>query len=375
MHIRSDFCVVGGGIAGLTTARALARAGASVTVVERERAGRGAGYVAAGMLAPFIEARLGEPDVMRFGYEAVAAYPAFVAELERETGIDVDYREEGTLLVGADRDEVEQVRHVYDEQVGLGLPVEWLSGYECRRLEPFLSPNVHGGILSRHDRQVDNRLLLGALLASLRGLGVRIVEGIEGGSLVGTPPTFRSPRATITAGEFVIATGADTALLRGAVPEVARMIRPMKGQILRLDQREMRLLDHVVRTPRMYLAPKSSGDLVLGASMEEKGFDRRTTVGPIYELLRAARETLPAVLEIGITETSVGFRPATVDHMPVLGRSGREGVSLALGYYRHGVIFSPHAASILAAYLTGGRENRWLETFSAHRFHETADQR
>jgi len=370
--------VIGGGIAGLTCARELALGGADVCVIERDRAGRGAGFVAGGMLAPFVEARLREPDVMRFGYESVGFYPTFVAALEEEAGCRVDYRTDGTLMIGVDRDEVEHLRHIWREQTDLGLSVQWLSGYECRQIEPYLSPNVPGGIFSPGDHQVDNRLLLEALLRALRRLGVHVVEDAGVGEFTfesERPVRYGNDRLGVSAGHYVVATGADAALLRGISPALGRAMRPVKGQIIRLDQSPMKVLDHVVRTPRMYMAPKSDGRIVLGASAEDKGFDRRVTAGAVYDLLRAAWECLPSVYELEIVETSVGFRPATIDHMPLLGDSGVAGISLALGYYRHGIIFSPYAARVLAGRLIGGAEGGWLDIFSANRFHEPATQR
>ncbi len=379
MQYRGDVCLIGGGIAGLTLARRLSRDGTGVIVVEQGRPGMGAGYAAAGMLAPYVEARLGEVDLERFGREALAFYPAFVAGLEQESSMSLDYRSEGTLTTAVDRDDLEQIRHLYDELRQLSLPVEWLSGYDCRVMEPYLAPNVPGGFFSGDDHQVDNRKILRALvdvcsrresitLLEEQGVGEFICSG---GRAIG----YAVAGNEIIADAFVIATGARTDLLRSIAPDVADAVRPIKGQIIRLDQRKMHLLDHVLRTPDVYLAPKSDGTLVVGASVEERGFDESITAGETYELLRAARESVPSIHELPILETSVGFRPATLDHLPLLGPSGYDGVWLAMGYYRHGILFSPLAAEILAARLTDGVDSPWLEYFSPQRFHATATQR
>jgi glycine oxidase len=380
MKLTPDFCVIGGGIAGLTTARKLAASGGSVVLVEAARIGRGAGFAAAGMLAPLVEARLAESDIARFGFEALHYYPGFVAAVEEESGQGVDYRKEGTLIVGIDRDNLEHIRHLHDEQRALGLPVEWLSGYECRQIEPYLASGIPGGLFSPQDHQVDNRLLLGALVESLkRQANVTLIEeageGEFDGTAPGVRPTYRTAEHQISAGHYVIATGARTGVLKHLLPDLARMIRPVKGQIMRLDQRSMPLLSHVIRTPQMYLAPKSSGELVLGASGEDKGFDESITAGVIFELLRAAWECLPGIYELPLVESMVGFRPATIDHEPIIGDSGIEGVWLAMGYFRHGLLFSPYAAEIVADAIVSGRENEWLAKFSPERFNAVDHQR
>jgi len=372
----SDFCIIGGGIAGLTLARELGSAGASVTLLERGAAARGASFVSAGMLAPLVEARLEEEALVRFSHECLRRYPEFVAALEAETGTSVDLRTEGTLIVGVDRDDAELLRHMYQEQRQLGLPVEWLSGYDCRQLEPCLAPGIPGGIFSAGDHQLDNRLLLAALQTACARLpNVTIVEGTGEGGFDENFTVYRTECDRYHAGHFVIATGAHGALLRQVQPGLDRAIRPVKGQIMRLDQSAMPLLGHAVRTPEMYLAPKSNGMLVLGASSEDRGFDPSVTAGEILELLRAAWECVPGIYELPIVETNVGFRPATIDHVPMLGGTAVAQVSLAMGYYRHGILFSPYAAQILAASLLGRERSSWLDAFSPERFHETATER
>ncbi len=378
MAVRSDCCVIGGGIAGLTVARALARGGVRVSLVERARMGEGASRAAAGMLAPLVEARLEERSILEFGAEALAAYGGFIAELERESGLSVDFRSEGTLFVAVDRDQAELLEHLYREQRDLGLPVEWLTGYECRQREPFLAPGIPVGIHSPRDHQVDNRLLLAALERACRRLGVAIHDGVGNARVepMGSGSfTVTAGDVAIEAGRIVIATGAYPELLREIVPAHARSIRPVKGQILRLDQSRMPVATQVIRSPEIYFAPKSDGRLVVGASSEEKGFDPSITAGEILELLRSAWECIPAIYELPIVETTVGYRPASIDHAPLLGPSGVDGVDLALGYYRHGILFAPLAAEILAAHIIGGRQSPWLRVFAPERLHEASIER
>jgi glycine oxidase len=342
-------------------------------LVERNRPGTGASHAAAGMLAPLIEARLEEESIVRFGLDCLQYYPEFVSALEEETGERVDYRREGTLIVGIDRDDLEHLRHLYDEQRRLGLPVEWLSGYECRQLEPCLATGIPGGIFSPQDHQVDNRQLIRALMKSLlMHAGVTMIEeagagefqnGAASGSL-----QFTTGRHTISAGQYIVATGAHGDSLATLLPDMARLIRPVKGQIMRLDQTRMPLVDHVVRSPEMYLVPKSNGELVLGASAEDRGFDESVTAGPIFELLRAAWECVPGIYELPIIETIVGFRPATIDHAPLIGETELQQVALATGYYRHGILFAPYCAKLLSDRLLHGAEHEWLEKFSPARF-------
>lgn len=368
---QAEICVVGGGIAGLCCARALARRGVEVALVDRDGIGRGTSSVAGGMLAPLIEAKLEEREVVEFGRDALNHYPDFVLELEEETGRRLDYRREGTLIVGVERDHIAQIEHLHEEHVELGLPVERLTGHECRKIEPCLAPSVAGGIFSPADHQIDNRLLLKALAISCRDVHrvklyeetgeLTLREGENGIVLVSESLKIRAER-------YVVATGAERSVFTDIAPEIGRALRPVKGQVIRLDQSRLHLLDHVLRTPEMYLAPKSDGTIALGASSEDQGFDRSVTLGPIFELLRAAWEAVPGVYELPIVETAVGFRPATLDHAPMLGETSLPGVFMAAGYYRHGILFAPLAAELLAERILRNQHDERLDRFSPQRF-------
>jgi glycine oxidase len=378
MKRRFDYSVIGGGIAGLTCARALARRGASVALVEKYDLGFGASMVAAGMLSPIVEARLEERRVLELGVESLGYYGTFVRQLQEESGIDVDLRRHGTLFAAVDRDQAELLEHLFAEQRDLGLPVEWLSGYECRQREPYLAPGIPAGIISEGDHQVDNRKVLDALAESCRRLGVTIVEGAGDASVtVGLDgeTTIGIGEEVIESHRMILATGARADLLDRLLPGFGRMIRPVKGQIMRLNASAMPIIEHVVRTPEVYLAPKSDGRIVLGASTEDKGFNAEITAGEIFELLRSAWECVPAIYELPIVETAVGFRPASIDHAPLIGATSRAGVYLALGYYRHGILFAPFVADLLARHLIDGESSVWLDYFSPRRFDEAYIER
>ncbi|MCB0713980.1 MAG: glycine oxidase ThiO [Ignavibacteriae bacterium] len=375
--IGTDVCIVGGGIAGLTLARALTLRGGTVCVVDRGKIGGGTSSVAAGMLAPMVEARLQEREVVEFGCEALRFWREFAGMIEREAEMEIDYRQEGTLVVAVERDHIGIINHLHDEQRELGLPVESLSGYECRKLESYLSPTVSEGFFSTSDHQVDNRLLLRGLRRICEVQGVRIVEDAGevtleqgvGGWIV------TAENESISARRVVVATGASLAIFRSLQPKLARLIRPVKGQILRLDQSEMPLLQHVVRTPDVYFAPKSDGTLIVGASSEDRGFDSAVRLGPLYETLQAAWETIPALYELPVVESAVGFRPASLDHAPLLGETSLEGVYLATGYYRHGILFAPLAAELIAEEILEEKRDERIRAFNPARFDQMYAER
>ena len=373
----ADICVVGGGIAGLTLSRVLAGRGAEVILLEKAGVGEGTSKVAAGMLAPLVEARLAEREIVRFGGEALRFWEDFAPLIEEEAGYGIDYRREGTLVVAVERDHLGMIGHLRDEQRELGLVAEELSGAECRKLEPALAPSVYGGFFSPNDHQVDNRRLLLALREICVEKGVQVLENCEGVSLEREGNRWRigTTQESVTCNRLVIATGSSLSLLREIAPDLSRLVRPVKGQILRVDQSGMPLVHHVIRTPDIYFAPKSDGMLVVGASSEDRGFDSALRIGPLYETLQAAWETLPGLYELPLVESLVGFRPASLDHAPLLGETSLEGVYLATGYYRHGILFAPLAAELLADYILEGNLDERIRPFQPERFNRVQSER
>ncbi|MDA0637770.1 FAD-dependent oxidoreductase [Nonomuraea sp. MCN248] len=269
----------------------------------------------------------------------------------------LDLREDGTLDVAFGSDDLAMLDEQARFMEKLGLPVERLTGRECRRLEPMLAPSVRGGLLARTDAWVDPRRVTAALLAALDRLGVPVVRARvrellrDGGRVVGVRLAPPEPAtATLAAERVVLAAGAWS----GELAEVP--VRPVKGQIMRLRSPQP-LLGRCVRgsvhgTP-VYLVPRGDGELVVGATQEELGFDTRVTAGGVYELLRDARELVPGVTELEVADVVAGLRPGTPDNLPVIGPSGTPGLLLATGHHRGGVLLAPLTAAILEGEETG----------------------
>lgn len=371
---QTEIAIVGGGVIGLALAWRLAERGRTVTVVERDRLGRGASYAAAGMLAPAAEIQFEEADLYRLGRESLRRWPAFARDLEAASDLGVDYRTEGTLVVANDRDAAEALRRLYRFQQTHDVPVEWLTGDEAREIEPLLAPRLAAAVYSPEDHQVDNRRVLSALRGAAERAGVTLREGTAVRTVepdAGRPAAITESGERIEAAVIVLAAGAWVRSIAGIEP--APPVRPVKGQMLSLQVERPFELRHVVRGPDAYLAPKSDGRLVVGATSEERGFDTAVTAGGLYRLLEGAVEVVPGVEELEVVETWAGLRPASRDHAPLLGDSGAPGVVLATGHYRHGILLTPVTADELArevnALVEGKTETSdWLAPFFPRRF-------
>ena len=347
-----DAVVVGGGVAGLGVAWRLAERGRRVLVLEAERVGRGASWAAAGMLAPSAELGFEELDLYALGRESLRRWPAFVRDLEAASGLDVGYRDEGTLGVADDRDSLRALRRHYRFQVEHGAPVEWLSGDEAVDLEPLLSPRVPAAVYSPEDHQVDPRALVEALAEAARRAGAEVREGAPVARVV---PSRAAPSARLGAGGsvearvVVVAAGTGSGRLGGLEP--APPVRGVKGEALALRLDPARGLDlrRVVRGPDAYLVPKADGRLVVGASSVDGDPGLEVTAGAVRRLLDGAAGLVPGTEEMALVETWAGQRPASRDHAPLLGRSAHPGVVYATGHYRHGVLLAPVTADEVAA--------------------------
>lgn len=363
---------------GQSIAWRLAKEGVRVALLERRRAGDAIGTAseaAGGMLAPSAELQFEEVDFYELQRESARRWPAFAQELFQASGVDVGYRAEGTLLVGADRDAAAYYRRLYRFQKEQGVAVEWLTPDEAHDLEPFLSPRIAGAIFARDDHQVDNRAVLIALREGLRQSShVSFEEGVH---VQRVEPDPERPAVVAADGRrrearvVVLAAGAWAAALEGLPAPLP--IRPVKGQLLELAMERPFGLRHVIRMPRGYLVPRACGRLVIGATSEEMGFDTRVTAGAVYRLLEQAVEVVPGVEELPLVEMWAGLRPASRDHRPLLGFGYAPGVAVATGHFRHGILLAPVTADELsreiAARLRGSAcRSEWLAPFTPERF-------
>lgn len=363
-----DVVVVGGGAVGLAVAWRCATAGAGVRIFDSS-GGRGATWAAAGLLAPVTEVHYGEEALLALNLESSRRYPAFVAELEQVSGVATGYRQCGTLMVALDADENRALDELHRFQTSLGLEVQRLTGRETRAEEPGLAPSVRGGIFVEGDHQVDNRALLDALRAACAAAGADVVADtvksieVADGRVSGV---VTSSEGALSCGTVVLAAGSWSGSVEGLPPEAVPKVRPVKGQLLHLKgpvlaRRNLRGVD-------AYLVPRADGRLVVGATVEERGWDTTVTAGAVLELLRAAYELLPGTAELELTETVAGLRPGSPDNAPSIGPTSVDGLMLATGHYRNGVLLTPATADAIAAAITGDGLPSWAEPFLPTRF-------
>lgn len=362
--------IVGAGAIGLGIGWELARDGTEVILFDRDEPGRGASWKAGGMLAPNAELQFEEPELYRLNRESLRRWPEFSDALEAETGVDLGLRTEGTLTVAPDEDSAAVMERVYRFQKKIGAEAERLSGAEARDREPFLAPHVAGAVYTE-DVQVDNRALIEALRTGIEQHGGTIhantsVEAVEPDA--DRPALVTEDETRVTGQEVVIAAGAWSRQIEGLAEALRPPVRPVRGQVLDLEMGRSFDLRHVVRAPDAYLVPKSNGRLVVGATSEEKGFERDVTAEGLYELLEGAIEVVPGIRELVVRALDVGLRPGSRDNAPVLGFSGAPGVLYATGHYRHGILLTPVTAQEVARLVQTGTVSEWVEPFLPSRF-------
>ena len=357
----ADVIVVGAGVIGTAIAWRAALAGHAVTIVDPGGDDPGAddkaSLVAAGMLGPVSESVFGERDLLNLNLHAIERFPTFNAELEQATGAVTGLRTEGTLAVAYDNGDLAALDRLTAFRHSIGLVAERLDARECRRREPFLAPSTRGGVFAAGDLSVDNRRYLAALRAAAAKAGVRTVRAAAAAVADGRVALSGEPRE-LTAAHVVVAAGHGTRAIDGVPAAVRTAIRPVKGQILRL--RHPKNMPHLLtRTVRaivqghdLYLVPRADGELVVGATQEERA-DRDVTAGAVHDLLRDATTAVPAVSELILAEAVAGLRPGTSDNGPVLGPVGDGRLIIAAGHYRNGIMLSAVTADAVAALLDG----------------------
>lgn len=355
-----DVAVVGGGLIGLATAFELDRRGITTVVFEAgPEVARAASWVAAGMLAPVGELDFGEPELLKLNLASADLYPGFVESVEAASGIDVDYSRGGGLHVALDRDEAEALKRVLELQLRLGLESEWLGPAAARRIEPGLHPGLNGAIVAAGDGMVDPRALTSALSTALerRGVPVLTSTGVTGLELADgrTAGVRLADGSSVSAGTVVAAGGAESGRARWLPEDDRPPVRPVKGQVVELrgDPGDP-VCEHILASERSYIVPRADGRVVVGATVEEMGFDTSVTAGGVHELLRESYRVLPEIAELDFVGATAGLRPGTPDNLPLVGPTGTPGLLLATGHYRNGILLAPITAVSVAEMVESG---------------------
>ncbi|KQO74544.1 glycine oxidase [Methylobacterium sp. Leaf88] len=368
---RSDVVIVGAGLIGLSIAWRVTQAGRSVTVLERDIVGAGASLAATGMLAPAAEHEPGSDPLLPLALESLSRWPGFRDALQAAAGLDIDYREEGTLVLAIGRDEVERLRFRHDLQKRSGLDARWLTGPEARAREPRLRPAVTAGLYCPHDHQVDPSRVMAALVRACLAAGVAIVEGCAVEALDWSADRVtgvRTAQGISRADTVVLASGAWSGET-GLLPDhLALPVRPLRGQSLALrTTARTGTLAHMVWTEQVHMAPKSDGHLIVGATVEDCGFVPGVTAGGLYALLEGARRVLPGIEEMAVEAIWSGFRPTSDDDAPIIDALA-PGLVVATGHHRNGYLLAPATADAVAALVAEGTLPDYARDFGRARF-------
>ncbi len=368
---RAPVAVIGGGVIGLAVGWQLARRDVPVVVFERDEAGRGASWVAAGMLAPHSEVGFEEEEFLRLGIESLNQFPRFLDEIEEDGGKRIPLDGRGTLIVGFHRDDTERIRRLYEFREHLGLPVKWLPGTAGRDIEPLLSPKISAAIWLPDDGQINNRDLVDALKDALVSRSGRLEEHTPVKAIViddGGVKRIRTDKEETAASSVVVAAGCWSGLIDGIPEPVKPPVRPVKGQIVSLRMTNEFKFEHVVRAPDAYLLPKDDGRLLVGATQEEMGFDVTPTAGPVMRLLERGWEAIPSIYDLPIDTIDVGLRPGSRDNEPLIGPTEIRNLYYATGHHRHGILLAPVTAYALCDMMLEGKTSELLAPFHPSRF-------
>jgi glycine oxidase len=369
--------IVGGGIIGLSVGWYLASRGVKTIVYDRGEAGRAATWASAGMLAPNLEAEPGEEKLLPLLLEGRRMWEDFARLLEEASSMAVNYRREGTLSIALTWDDMERLRFQLGFQKSLGLDVELIDGERVLEMEPSINRNVMAALYSGSDHQVDNRRVAQALKSAyLRSGGVlreRVAVDsvvVEGGRVLGISTEAGFERAEAV----VLAAGAWSRELDGIPEKLKPPVRPVKGQMLSLKTNPNNpLISHVIWGPvrnwgPVYMVPRLDGHLILGTTVEEMGFDTSVTAGGLMNILRGCWEILPSIVDLPIDEVWAGLRPGSRDDAPILGPTPIEGLIMATGHFRNGILLAPITAEVITRYILSGELPEIAQPFTIDRF-------
>lgn len=368
-----EVLIIGGGIIGLTIARELHKKGVKkITILERGEIGKEASHAAAGMLASNAETER-QDDFYHFCSESNLLYANFADELLDETGVDIELNKSGTLYLALTENDSTEIRKRFAWQKTAGLAVELLSAQETRQTEPFVSPDILESLFFPNDWQVENRKLLYALrkFAEINEIEVRENTEIknllvENSKIIGAATSTEK----FFAEKVILTTGAWTSLIKldnYTLPKV----KPIRGQMISFRSAK-RLFENVIYSPRGYLVPRMDRRILIGATVEDVGFNKEITTAGIENLREIAFEIAPSLTTLEIHEKWAGLRPFCEDGLPILGEfCGIENLFIATAHYRNGILLAPLTAKLLADKIAENRDSDYLKTFSLRRFQKS----
>lgn len=366
----SDVIIIGSGVIGLSIAHTLIREGLSVILLDSGQPGRAASWASAGVLAP----QGAQPQAgpyLDLSLKSRDLYDGFAQQLMEDSGVDIEYRGDGGLHIAVDDGEAEVLEARYQHQQRLGLPVERLEPKDVLSLEPALSPEVRGGLMFTGLHQVENRRLVQALTVAV---------GLQGGTFVtGAPVTalmtgknkvsgVETPRGRFRGGIVINAAGAWAGQIGGS-DAPSPPVKPVKGQMLALNVGTTTPIGRVVHGIGQYLVPRRDGRLLVGATVEKTGFDVCVTAGGITKLLNNAFRLAPSLGQASIVESWAGLRPKSKDGKPILGPAGVDGLVMASGHFRNGILLAPVTAKLIGEYVLNGGVPSEMTPYLLDRFH------
>jgi len=366
---RYDAVIAGGGLIGASIALELARTGLQVALFDAQEPGKEASWASAGIISPAPESP-GMISMVPICKASASLYPEFVQLVEELSGEVVGYRAKGSLEIVLGGDAQEEVSTVMAVHHGVGLAAEALTGEQARELEPSLTEELQAAILRPDEASVDNRALTPATLKAARQQSAQIFTGNGAAALwleEGRCKGLLLAGDRVEAGWTIVAAGCFSSRIEG----VARYapVFPTKGQMLALRCETVRL-ERVLWAEKVYLVPRNDGRILAGATVEHVGFDREVTAGGLRKLLSAAIELIPAFEKARIEETWAGLRPDSPDHLPILGPTDLDGLLIATGHFRSGILLAPVTAMLVREWICSQNVSVDWERFSPMRFLE-----